>query len=142
MDVEPWASFVRAREAARTNPGEAIRNLRAILDVSGLESRHYLQAWNGLRELGIRPDETTAKAVLGVVVEVPVDGAGLDVLAAYADHSARYLNYSGAAVIWDRPDARGDAEIDSLLEAGRSIVVQIGPWDGPRPPVPPAGQHA
>ena len=30
--------------------------------------------------------------------------------------------------------------IDDLLNAGRRIVDKIGPWEGPRPPSPPAGQ--
>lgn len=39
----------------------------------------------------------------GVVLDVPVDGA-LDTLAAYADGTARYINHSGKAIIWESPD--------------------------------------
>lgn len=84
-----------------------------------------------------RGDE--AKRLDGVVVEVALD-QGLDILAAYADHSARYYNYSGSAVIWERPDPSLDAHIDALLAAGAAILAQIGAWEGARCPAPPRGQ--
>jgi hypothetical protein len=65
---------------------------------------------------------------------------GLDLLAAYADHTARYVNYSGAAVIWDHPGGDLDPLIDTLLDAGRRVVQGTGPWTEARPPAPPAGQ--
>jgi hypothetical protein len=77
-----------------------------------------------------------AKRVYGVVVEVSLRG-GLDVLAAYADGRARYLNWSGAAVIWDAPGPPFDAAIAAVLNAGKVIVARIGPWEGPRRGPPP-----
>ena len=38
--------------------------------------------------------------MLGAAAELPVNGAH-DLLAAYRDGSARYLNYSGKAVVWE-----------------------------------------
>lgn len=137
---EPWASFARVRGLVRSNRAGAIEALRDIAATSGLEPRHHLQAWHLLRELGVQPAQDVGKQVLGVVVEVPVDG-GPDVLAAYADHSARYLNHAGGVVVWERPDDRLDRLIDALLAASSSLVQQIGPWDGPRPP-PPRKEHA
>jgi hypothetical protein len=137
---EPWASFARARELLQSDRTAAIESLRSIANTAGLEPRHHLQAWHVLRELGVKPAQDLGKQVLGVVVEVPV-GGGPDVLAAYADHSARYLNHAGGAVIWERPDDRLDALIDGLLAASSSLVQRIGPWDGPRPP-PPRKEHA
>jgi hypothetical protein len=138
--AQPWCSFVEARdhrEAGETD--RAIRLLRGILAMSDLESRHYLQAWHFLRALGVEPSDEEGKRLYGVVVEVGME-QGTDIVAAYADHSARYFNYSGAAVIWERPDDRLDGAIDELLEAGRRVVVQIGPWEGERPSAPPTGQ--
>jgi hypothetical protein len=66
-----------------------------------LEPRHYLQAYSQLRQLGFDTPSERAKDVLGVVVEVGTDD-GLDLVAAYADHHARYFNYRSAAVIWKR----------------------------------------
>ena len=65
---------------------------------------------------------------------------GLDLVAAYSDHSARYYNFSGAGVVWDHPDTSLDADIDRLISAGAVVVQQIGPWDGPRPAPPPKNQ--
>jgi hypothetical protein len=106
-----------------------------ILGMQGLESRHYLQAWHFLRQLGVIPPADRAKTVYGVVVEVGMKN-GADLLAAYLDHTARYLNYSGAGVIWEHPDTSLDAQMDALLSAGQAVANQIGPWDQPRPAVP------
>jgi hypothetical protein len=76
---------------------------------------------------------------LGVVFEVSMP-RGLDVLAGYADHSARYFNFSGAAVIWERPDTSLDALIDSFLATGTPIVARAGPSNTERLPPPPSGQ--
>jgi len=87
---------------------------------------------------GLRPDGE-AKRVYGVVVEVTMN-QGLDIVAAYADHTARYFNYSGAAIVWENADNSLDEAIDRVLEAGGSIVHKIGPWEDVRPPAPPTGQ--
>jgi hypothetical protein len=102
---------------------------------SGLESRHYLQAWMGLVSFGVRPVGSEAKHLYGVVLDMPVPG-GLDTVAAYEDRSVRYLNFSGAAVIWEHPDSSLDSEIQAFLGAGRQLLAMIGPWEGPRPPLP------
>ncbi len=80
-----------------------------------------------------------ANRVRGVVVEVGLEG-GLDLLAAYADHTARYYNFSGAGVVWEHADDSIDAQIDALLACGQTICDRIGPWEGERPGPPPAGQ--
>jgi hypothetical protein len=133
--LEPWKSFRRYR-AAQGPEAEAI--LRNILSSPDLESRHYLQAWHFLRGLGVRPAAGEAREVLGVVIEVALP-QGLDLLAAYADRSARYYNYSGAAVVWERPDASLDREIDAALAAGRAVAGAIGLWEGERPGIPRKG---
>jgi hypothetical protein len=137
--VEPWARFtdVQRRLEAGDTAGAATV-LQQILAMPDLESRHSLQAWHELRGLGVEPG-AEAKTLLGVVVEVALD-EGLDLVAAYADHSARYINYSGAAVVWERADRSLDRAIDDLLAAAGVILEQIGPWEGPRPEPPPSGQ--
>jgi hypothetical protein len=136
---EPWASFAQARDAfAGGAKSVAIDRLQAIASMPGLESRHYVQAWHVLRDLGVRPPAEIAKRVYGVVVEVSLQD-GLDVLAAYADGSARYVNWSGACVVWEAPDARFQADIDAVLRAGAVIAQRIGPWDGTRRGPPPTG---
>ena len=137
---EPWAGFARARDLlARKDGDRAATELESIVATAGLESRHYLQAWQVLRELGREPAPAEAKRVLGVVVEVALD-KGLDLLAAYADGHARYYNFSGAGVVWERPDDSLDEPVARLLSAGQAVTDNIGPWEGPRPGVPPKGQ--
>lgn len=134
---EPWRSFAQASALVTHQDRDgAVRCLEGILAQPGLESRHYLQAWTGLTSFGVRPAANEAKHLYGVVLDMPVPD-GLDTLAAYEDLSARYLNYSGAAVIWDHPDGSLDSPIRGLLTAGRELLAKIGPWEGPRPPVPP-----
>jgi hypothetical protein len=140
VDGEPWHSFISARNQLDSGNQESARaKLRQILQTPDLESRHYLQAWHFLRQLGQAPADGDGKHLYGVVVEVALED-GLDIVAAYADHTARYLNFSGAAIVWERPDESLDAAIDSLLAAGRMVAAQIGPHEGPRPPAPPSGQ--
>lgn len=137
---EPWLSFVQARDHLRSGRREeALAAYRSILAIPELESRHYAQSWHFLRENGILPDSSVAGQLFGVVVEVVMRG-GLDIVAAYADHTARYFNHSGAAVVWDAPDNSLHGEIENVLRAGKVVVDETGPWEGPRPPAPPRGQ--
>jgi hypothetical protein len=136
LTAEPWGSFVQARnDLEKRHKESAITLWKKISEMPGLEPRHYLQAWHFLRQQGVNPPPDKAKTVYGVIVEVAVKG-GADIVAAYTDHTARYLNYSGAGIIWEHPDSSLDAEIDSLLEAGRSVASLIGPWEQARPPAP------
>ncbi len=136
---EPWLSFINARkcsESGRTQ--EALSILLKITAMNGVEPRHHLQAWHFLRQLGVKPPPNIEKELCGVVVEVALK-SGLDIVAAYSDHTARYYNYSGAGVVWEKPDDSLNAEIEELLKAGRHALENIGPWEGPRPAAPPKG---
>ena len=134
--AEPWASFVRARNSLdKGDKASAIQVLQNITEMQGLESRHYLQAWHFLRQLGVNPPADKGKIVYGVVVEVGMKN-GTDILVAYLDHTARYLNYTGAGVIWERPDSSLDAQMETLLRAGQAVANQIGPWEQARPAAP------
>jgi hypothetical protein len=137
--AEPWASFGRARQMlARGDRDGAVAQWQRIAGTPSLESRHYVQVWNFLREQGVQPPPEQAKHVYGVVVEYMME-QGLDLLAAYEDGSARYYNYSGAGVIWEKPDNRLEAPIKLLLTVGGKVAAAIGPWEGARPGMPPKG---
>jgi hypothetical protein len=137
--AEPWASFQRARDLRDAgDSAAAIEALRQIVAMPDLETRVFLQAWHTLRELGEKPPQEKAKEVLGVVVEIGMP-KGLDLVAAYRDHRARYFNYSGAGVLWERRDDSLDELIDELLEAGTLVAKAIGPWTKDRPPEPKHG---
>jgi hypothetical protein len=61
--------------------------------------------------------------------------SGFDTLAAYEDRSARYINFSGAAIIWEAPDSRMDGLIRDLLGAGEALAELLEPREGSRPPL-------
>lgn len=137
--AEPWDSFAKARGYLNAKDQKsAISVLQQITDMPGLESRHYVQAWHFLRQLGVNPPAEKAKLVYGVVVEVGMQ-KGADIVAAYADGTARYLNFTGAGEFWERPNDSLDAEIKALLEAGQKVANAIGPWDKERPAAPTNG---
>ena len=137
---QPWVSFQEAEKHLESgNPQMAAQLLRQIIEMSNLESRHYLQAWHFLRSLDVNPPEETAKQIYGVVVEVTMP-QGVDIVAAYADRTARYFNFGGAAIIWEHPDDSLDEDIQQLLDAGQAIIHNIGPWENERPGVPAQGQ--
>jgi hypothetical protein len=97
------------------------------------ESRVRALAYYRLRTHG----HAAAKGVLlGVVVEVPLDG-GLDVMAAYADGSVRYIDHTGRiAVVEPGSLAAATPQVVRLMELAKPIVAAIGPWDKPRLPPP------
>ncbi|MCC6819281.1 MAG: hypothetical protein V9H26_06605 [Verrucomicrobiota bacterium] len=137
----PWIAFASARShLAGGNQTAAIDCWEQIVGTPDLEPRQYLQAWHFLRQNGKEPAPDIAKQVLGVVVEVGMP-KGLDLLAAYSDHSARYYNFSGAGVVWERPDDSLDSSIDQLHAAAKVIVDKIGPWKESRP-APPSSDQA
>lgn len=140
---EPWDGFVRARNhLADGDQDLAIREWSRIAmatDMTGGESRQTLQAWQFLRSVGIVPDASIAGEVLGVVVEVTVEGAH-DVLAAYSDGSVRYLNHAGGATILDDVPPEVVEPAAALLAAGQVLADQIGPWTEPQLPDLPVGQ--
>jgi hypothetical protein len=100
----PFQSIANAaRLSAEGMKEEAVSCLRDILSLANLETRIQLWVWSALRELGVQPEANAAWEILGVVIEVPMKGA-YDTLAAYQDGSARYLNFSGSSIFWDKPD--------------------------------------
>lgn len=138
-DPYPWSEFVAARQALESGEtAAAIVHWKKVAADAALEPRHHLQAWHFLRQHGETPGEADATKLLGVVFEVALP-EGLDLLAAYADYSARYFNFSGAGVVWDRPDDSINVAIDDLLAASAEVVARIGPWERDRPGVPPQG---
>jgi hypothetical protein len=113
----------------------AIAALEKVLGMPALETRFYLQAWCSLRLLDLLPPQAIATRIQGVIVEVGLQ-EGLDIVAAYADHSARYFNYAGGGIILESGDSEIGGLIEELLECGQKIVDHTGTWNGTRPPAP------
>jgi hypothetical protein len=136
---EPWPLFRAAWTAKKNGDLDGSRGcLEAIIANVGFMTRHHLQAWHYLRELGGKPSSADAADVLGVIIENGLE-SGLDVLGAYEDHTGRYWNSTGAGIVWDRSDEKLDREIDALFEAAHLAVKQREPRKGPRPAPPPPG---
>jgi len=130
-DVIPWSLFVEAREHISTtqNFKAAIEVYKKITEMPGLESRHYLQAWHFLRRLKVEPPPNINSKVYGVLVDVHLE-SGLEFVAAYADHHARYFNYTGGGVVWEAPDPSLNETIDALLGVCQEIANQLTPING------------
>lgn len=96
--------------------GEGIAKLRGVLETPKLETRLQLWVWSALRELGQAPEPKYAYEVLGAIIEYP-SGNGYDTLAAYVDGSARYLNFSGAAIFWEAEDPTIKAMCQALVDS-------------------------
>lgn len=136
----PWSAFAEAHgHVARGDVEAARRCWLRVAETPGQESLHYVQAWHFLRAHGHNPPAETAQQLLGTIVEYTLP-EGLDVVAGYPDHNARYYNHSGRSVAWMQGDGSLDAPIDALLAASAQVVTQLGPWEGARPPAPPKGQ--
>jgi hypothetical protein len=99
------------------------------------ESRTRMVAFNYLRSKKVA---VPARQVLGVVVEVPLEG-GLDTLAVFADGRMRYINHSEKLAIFEATPATMEDDRAKLMQAAAAAVAKIGPWDKPRRPPPPQG---
>lgn len=111
------------------------QDLQKVLSDNSIESRLKILAFNTLLSSGMK---STGKELLGVIVEVGLDG-GLDVLAAFQDGTARYINQSGKIIIWESPNAQSKNITQELFSASDEIVKKIGPWDQLRKSAPPKG---
>ena len=137
----PWSNFVEADQASKKNDAaRAITLLKQIVDTGELNTRIYLQAWHTLMSLGKQPPESLRGVIQGVVVEYNMPDKGLDIVAAYADHTARYWNYSGAGIVWEIRDPEIDKLIDDLLKVGQEIMNRIGAEPRENLPIPTPGK--
>lgn len=123
----PWAVLL----AAASTPEQ----LQAVAADKTLEARPRLLAYRRLAATGAFIDH---REILGVVVEVGLP-AGLDVLAAFSEGSARYLNQAEKLLVWETQTTASRQLLDQLFAASLPVVNQIGKWDQPRRPFPPNG---
>lgn len=110
--------------------------IRSVLEDTNVETRIKNLAQNRLSSSNIK---LAYKELLAIIVEIGLD-SGLDVLAAYRDGSARYINHTGKILIWDARDTTSDQLMADFFSEGEKIVNKIGPWDKPRLPCPPTGK--
>jgi hypothetical protein len=136
-DQPPWSYFVDARRhLADGDQDLAIRAWSAVTMPGVWESRHVLQAWRFLRSVGVQPDASIAKQVLGVVAEVDVGGVH-DALAAYRVGGVRYLNHAGPVVVIEESPPEIEVAATRFLDAAQAVASAIGPWtEDALPPLP------
>lgn len=99
--------------------------LKKIIADGNAESRIKILACNKLLSEGLKPEK---KELLGVVIEIGL-AEGLDVLAAYKDGTARYINYTEKMIFWESPAEESDKIIEDLFRESEVVLKQIGPWD-------------
>jgi hypothetical protein len=124
----PW-NIVLAQNPPRAELGR-------VMDDKSTEARARVLAGRQLIEEGW---ERTQKELQGVIIEVGLD-AGLDVLAAYDDGSARYINHSGRMVAWETETAMSESLISNLFDKSMVVVNKIGPWNKERLSPPRKGE--
>jgi hypothetical protein len=135
---DSWSFFARASErVCEGRPRLARQELHGLLELEGLDARSRLLAWHCLRQLGEAPSREEAGRVLGIIVESD-SPQGPEILAAYADGTARLLPPGGAFLMFERPSPRQHRVILGFLRTGRSLVQARRPLRGPRP-APPSG---
>jgi len=116
---EPWSSFIVS--LARIRGGlSAQRTLIYVAEKPDFETRVHLWAWNALRKTGFSPTALQASDVLGLVVEVIVDG-GRDALAAYQDGGIRFLGHAGNIIIREPSDDTKPL-VDDVLSKAQSLM--------------------
>jgi len=114
------------------NRTPTIDELEITANDDSVESRiKFLSLYTALT-LGLKINK---KIYFGTIIEVPMNG-GYDVLAYYSDKTARYYNYSGAAIIYEG----GKTNIDNSIEKANSFAIQVcnilEPWEKERLPRP------
>ena len=126
----PWSLFAEAYDQfmVRGDLKSAVKTYKKILETGGLESRHYLQARHFLRKLGTNPSPDIANQVHGMVVDVVIE-TGVETVAGYADHHARYFHSLGGATIWEAPNDSLNGIIDALLKTGEAPARSLKPLD-------------
>lgn len=107
-------------------------DLQKITKDDTLDTRLKVLAYRKMQHLKL---PLPSKELLGVIVEVGLDN-GLDVLAAYKDGTARYINYTGKILIWESTTTESLEITTDLFSKSNEILKHIGPWDKARRPNP------
>jgi hypothetical protein len=122
-------------ESALFGSNPDVGEIRKIAENNDEESRIRVLAYNWLRE---RKHAVPARQLLGVIVEVPLEG-GLDVIAAYPDGRVRYINQTGKLAVFEGGPPEVEAKAKALVASALPAVNRIGPWDKKRLPPPTKG---
>jgi hypothetical protein len=125
--VYPWDILLAKRPD--------IERLQGMVTDKTIEARIRILAY---RLLSANGAPSNKKELLGVIVEVALPG-GLDVVAAYSDGRARYINHSQKLIVWENETEQSRELIRQLFSNSIKVVSKIGPWDKERRPAPEKG---
>lgn len=103
------------------NDESSNEQIQSIFNDASLPSRARLIACQLLAKRGF---STIANDVLGIVVEINLKH-GTDVLAVYADGTARYMNHKEKQMIWETNTPRSEELILRLFNGGRNSFNKI-----------------
>lgn len=117
----PWQKLLFS---ATTSP----RVVRALAEDEAEDARVRLLAWAWLRHHGL---PVLPGQLLGCVLEVP-GGHGLDVLAAYADGTVRFIHGSGRMHLFEGRLPLLQPAVGRLMAAAERALPYIGVWTQPR----------
>jgi hypothetical protein len=109
--------------------------LARIAEDEEQESRVRMLAFHALKVAG-KP--VPQKTHLGTIIEVRLPN-GLDTLAVFVDGGLRYINQSGKIAVVEGVPNPFEEEIKQVLDASKSVVAAIGPWEKDRLPAPKRG---
>lgn len=112
-----------------------VADLQKVIDDPDSDPRIKLLAYNKQLAAGHIP---TKKELLAVIIEVGLE-KGLDVLAAFSNGTARYINQTGKLLIWETTDETSNKLTSELFSKSQEIIAKIGPWDKARLPRPARG---
>ena len=125
----PWPLFRKAAEHVRAHDTTlAVQELKTLLARPDVGTRARLIAWNCLQGLGQRPEAALKDQVQGIVIEVP-DADGPDVLAVYADGSARYISPDGKTITWDGQPGPVTDRVQQMIADAQKVVGTVNPID-------------
>jgi hypothetical protein len=99
------------------------RVVQSIAQDNAEESRVRLLAAHWLRANGHAPG---TPEVLGVVIEVPLDGS-MDTLAAYADGRVRYINQTGRTAVFEGAPAEVAQQARTLVASAIPAFIKAAP---------------
>lgn len=131
--ADVWSHLTETAACLRRD--DRARALELLLEIAAspnTETRMMLWSWTALRGLGVHPKAEEATQIKGVVIRVPM-GKGADVLAAYADGTARYVNHSGKVIVWDLPDAHIGSIVRTVLERSKDLNTDVPTAASTRP---------
>ncbi len=99
----PWVLLVSAFVNLRNGKKEEAAKLLRAVTLIAHDTIVQLWAWHNLVRLGKTPAASMSQQVLGIIIEVPYENK-TEVLASYADGTARYITHNGAMILWEDYD--------------------------------------